>query len=457
MERLYRRAIDWQQGTILADDVGLGKTPQMIGVMCRLKSIGELRHAIVTATTSTRHQWVDEIKKMSNPKLKAIDVSGNKSERIAKMNIDADIHVVNHEMLRYPHYSAAVDKLISRMKTQLIVIDESSAMKNPATITHQAWHQRTSKVRWCFPLNATPIENGLQDLWANCHFVDERTLGSIDGYATRYTRTNDEGYATGVKNLKELRKRVALSLYRRTRDHVDLQLPLVRVQAREIMMIGKQKTGYERSVGEAMSDGRGGAVKLSKLAKVQKAALSIEGKSGKLDDLKELLSGDLCGERIVVFSRFKECIAIAQEALDDFNPFIITGDTSPKQRADNQRRFASQHGAGRVLLCTEAADRGLNLQAAGVIINLDMPWTPAKLRQRIGRINRINQKRKSILVINYIAKHPKGGTIDEYMVEKLIPKRDLFRDVLGDADVDEIGNETIDPDAVLNYISGVIK
>ena len=195
---------------------------------------------------------------------------------------------------------------------------------------------------------------------------------------------------------------------------------------------------------------------MSKLAKVQKAALGEQGKSAKLDDLRELLKGDLEGERVVVFSRFKECVKIAVKALSEFNPITITGDTPHSVRAMNQRRFSHRHGAGRVLICTEAADRGLNLQAAGVVVNIDLPWNAAKLRQRVGRINRVSQERGSILVINYVITHPRGGTIDEYMMSKIIPKRQLFRDVLGDADVDELGNEEIDPQAVTKYISQIL-
>lgn len=450
MERLYRRFVDWGGGCILGDDVGLGKTPQTIGLIGRLRAEGLCRNVLISTTTSTIHQWGDELARMAKPKLKVIPITGTRDERHLKLVEAGDVHIVNHEMIRQEHYREAIHRLLPDV--DLIVIDEASGMKNPETVTHLEWFACVQRVKWALPLNATAIENNLSDLWAHVHLVDRHCLGGHAGFESRYVDKDRKKF----KRLKEVRKRVALPVYRRTQDNVDLQLPRVRAQARYVSMGTKQRTAYEKAVRNAVDEERGGAVKMSKLAKVQQAALGELGASAKLDDLHALLNGDLEGERVVLFSRFKECVRTAVDALQDFNPITITGDTPHSVRAMNQRRFSHKHGAGRVLICTEAADRGLNLQAAGVVVNLDLPWTAAKLRQRVGRINRVSQHRESILIINYVIQHPRGGTIDEYMMGKIIPKRQLFRDVLGDADIDELGDEEIDEQAITKYIAQVL-
>lgn len=79
----------------------------------------------------------------------------------------------------------------------------------------------------------------------------------------------------------------------------------------------------------------------------------------------------------------------------------------------------------RVFLSTDAGQTGLNLQNASVIISLDLPWNPAQLEQRIGRVHRIGQKR-SVRVINFVAQ----GTIEQGMIEVLKFKKSVFGGVL---------------------------
>ena len=80
----------------------------------------------------------------------------------------------------------------------------------------------------------------------------------------------------------------------------------------------------------------------------------------------------------------------------------------------------------RVFLSTDAGGVGLNLQAASLVVNLDLPWNPAVLEQRIGRAHRHGQSR-SVHVINLIAK----GTIEERMLDTLAAKRNVFAGVFG--------------------------
>src|SRR5262249_49881381 len=81
--------------------------------------------------------------------------------------------------------------------------------------------------------------------------------------------------------------------------------------------------------------------------------------------------------------------------------------------------------ACRLFLSTDAGGVGLNLQHASVVLNMDLPWNPAVLEQRIGRVHRLGQK-QPVRVVNFIAQ----GAIEEGMLQVLKFKKSLFAGVL---------------------------
>lgn len=88
---------------------------------------------------------------------------------------------------------------------------------------------------------------------------------------------------------------------------------------------------------------------------------------------------------------------------------------------------ALKNRAVQVLLCTDAASEGLNLQAAGALINYDLPWNPSKVEQRIGRIDRIGQESEQVLVVNLFLEH----SVDERVYQALRSRCGLFEHFVG--------------------------
>src|SRR5438309_1636968 len=82
----------------------------------------------------------------------------------------------------------------------------------------------------------------------------------------------------------------------------------------------------------------------------------------------------------------------------------------------------------KVLLCTESASEGLNLQTCGVLINYDMPWNPMRVEQRIGRIDRIGQTYERVWIRNYFY----GDTVEALVYQRLGDRIDWFQTVIGD-------------------------
>jgi superfamily II DNA/RNA helicase len=86
-----------------------------------------------------------------------------------------------------------------------------------------------------------------------------------------------------------------------------------------------------------------------------------------------------------------------------------------------------QDGELQVLICTDAASEGLNLQAAGAVINYDLPWNPSKVEQRIGRVDRIGQKLPQVRVVNIFLK----DSVDENVYRVLRHRCGLFESFVG--------------------------
>lgn len=87
-----------------------------------------------------------------------------------------------------------------------------------------------------------------------------------------------------------------------------------------------------------------------------------------------------------------------------------------------------RHDDVKILLCTESASEGLNLQTCGVLINYDMPWNPMRVEQRIGRIDRIGQKYDEVWISNYFYE----GTVEAVVYQRLEDRIGWFESVVGE-------------------------
>jgi SNF2 family DNA or RNA helicase len=154
--------------------------------------------------------------------------------------------------------------------------------------------------------------------------------------------------------------------------------------------------------------------------------------SPKLDEFAEVVedlmsSGD---HKAVVFSQWETMLHKAAEVLDRLGVgyALLHGGMQGKERRAVLEQF-QQEGC-RVFLSTDAGGVGLNLQLADTVINLELPWNPAVLEQRIARVHRMGQKRP-VRVVNFVTR----GTIEERVLRAIESKRLLFGSVFdGDSD-----------------------
>jgi superfamily II DNA or RNA helicase len=172
------------------------------------------------------------------------------------------------------------------------------------------------------------------------------------------------------------------------------------------------------------------------------------GAEAKLSKLQELLHQegffDHSDQRLLLFTEFKDTLDYLAQKLKSwgFKVGCIHGGMKPGSRNEPGTRLYSEQqfreGAIQVLVATEAAGEGINLQVCNILFNYDIPWNPNRLEQRMGRIHRYGQ-RKDCLIFNFVA----TNTIEGRVLQRLLEKLQEIR-------------EALDDDAVFNVVGEVL-
>ncbi len=198
---------------------------------------------------------------------------------------------------------------------------------------------------------------------------------------------------------------------------------------------------------DALDAEEAAALEQSALAREQEAeidylldAIGRLPPDSKLGSLKEVLRGlrrDGKGQ-VMVFTQFTDTMDFLRDALLEdgaWSLLCFSGRGGEAPGADGGWRDISRDDAKRwfrdgkaeVLLCTEAAAEGLNFQFCGAVVNYDMPWNPMRVEQRIGRIDRLGQKHKTIRIVNLHYE----GTVETDIYRVLRERINLFQTVVG--------------------------
>lgn len=425
---------------LLADDMGLGKTIQAIAAAALLRQLRDIQHVLVITPASLKHQWQREIGRFTS--LSCQVVEGNQIERRAFYRTPQFFNIINYELLRLD------EEEIARSRFDLVILDEAQRVKNWRTKTADAVKRLRSP--YAFVLTGTPLENRLDELYSIFQVIDPTILGPLWRFNQRYYETERRPSGSykvlGYKNLDELRHRIAPYVLRRVRDQVLLDLPARLDSNFFVEMTTPQWDAYyeyEHRVAKLMAQARRRPltpeehqVLLGSLIKMRLIcnALALhdpeippqdrEKTAPKLRELREILGEEVAGNghKAILFSQWSNMLGLTEPVLEKLRiGFVkLTGDVPSKKRGALIEQF-SQDPRCKVFLSTDAGGVGLNLQAASMVVNLDLPWNPAVLDQRIARAHRHGQLH-TVNVINLIAK----GTIEERMLDTLSAKRAVF-------------------------------
>ncbi|MEX1229012.1 MAG: DEAD/DEAH box helicase [Planctomycetaceae bacterium] len=426
---------------VLADDMGLGKTIQGVGVAEFLARNADIRKVLVVCPTSLKSQWKSEIERFSERSCQL--VLGGMAERATQYDNDAFFTICNYEQVLRDLLA------IDRVTWDLIILDEGQRIKN--------WEAKTSNVikslksKFALVLTGTPLENRLDDLYSVVQFVDDRRLGPAFRFFNRHRMADEKGKVLGYKNLENLRKNLQPILLRRTRDEVLKQLPERTTEIVRIAPTEEQVVLHDAHMRVVASIVRKPFISEMDLLRLRQALLmcrmsanstflcekkepSYSSKLERLDELFEQLFVE-DGRKAVLFSEWTNMLNLIEKLLKrrKLNYVRLDGSVPQKQRQQLVTTFQTQSDC-RLFLTTNAGSTGLNLQAANTVINVDLPWNPAVLEQRIARAHRMGQK-QPVQVYVLVTEQ----TLEESLLTTLSAKKELALAALDfESDVDEV-------------------
>lgn len=424
---------------LLADEMGLGKTAQAIAAMAHLVRRGEVRRTLIVCPASLKHQWLREIHEFSGlgPE-DVVVVSGSRETRQAAYAEAPPVLVTSYELAR------ADESELADLAPDLLILDEAQRVKN--------WRTRTAAVvkglrsRFAFVLTGTPLENRLDDLYSLMQVVDPHRFGPLWRFNEEFTTLDGSGRPTGYRNLDRLRERIAPVVLRRRKEEVLKDLPARLVSRLTVPMTREQADIHEDA--EQTASRLLAILRRRPLNPVEEqrlmrafqrmrmacdAAGLVDKKTKgapKIEELERILE-EIClgdGRKVVVFSEWERMQAMAAEVCDRVGVGYVRlhGGVPSNARGRLIDRFR-EDAKCQVFLSTDAGGVGLNLQAASHVVNLDLPWNPAVLAQRIARVHRLGQ-REAVNVVLLVSE----GSFEERMEGTLEGKRALFAAAVGD-------------------------
>ena len=427
---------------IIADEMGLGKTVQAICCAEIYLRQQMVENVLIVCPTSLKYQWKSEIEKWTGRA--TVLIEGYATRRLELYQAAAPYKIVSYQSL------ANDIKSLNRLSVDLLIMDEVQRLKNWNTGLAQAVRRIDS--HYSVLLSGTPLENKLDELVSIVQLADPYCLSPLYRFRHEHIVTDPlTGKAIGYKNLSDIRQRLSGTLIRRTKQSVRLQLPGRTDQYLLIPMTQQQSSRHEElrtAVARLVSkwartkflseeERRRMLLMLGQMRMLADSTFIIDQNLDTRHDVKvseamNILSDALEGSdtKVVIFSEWERMARLMAMELDarGLSYAFLHGGVEDRKRNDIIEHFQNDSQC-RIFLSTDTGSTGLNLQTAGILINLDLPWNPAVLEQRIGRIYRIGQD-EPIQVLNLVSK----DSIEERMIDRLRFKRSLFEGTLDGGD-----------------------
>jgi len=424
---------------LLADEMGLGKTIQAIAAAAILERELNIKKVLVICPTSLKYQWQSEIHKFTD--LSTHVITGNKLKRRDTYSKNQDFfNIISHHLSYYD-----VEELIN-LNPDLIILDEAQRIKNWSTKMSRSIKRIPS--RYAFVLTGTPLENKIEELYSILQFTNPYILPPVFEFLHRHRITDELGKVIGYKNMHEIRSQLEPIMVRRKKAEVLKELPERSVQNIFLRPTKEQLDIHDeyansltrivhkwRKYGFLSEEDRLRMMSLmQKMRMVADSTYLIDQMQDrydtKLEEIQNLIHEILSIEdnKVVLFSEWLNMHHLIIETLkeESINYEFLNGSVASHKRGEMVERFQNDPDC-RVFLSTDAGGTGLNLQAASHLINVDLPWNPAKLEQRIARIHRIGQL-KHVQIINLISL----DTIEYKMLDRLSFKANMAAGILDD-------------------------
>jgi len=424
---------------LLADEMGLGKTVQAIAACELLARRRGVKRVLVVSPASVKAEWEEQIAKFTDRDARF--VAGPRPERLRLYKNPAFFTLTNYEQV--VRDAADINHILS---PDVVVLDEAQRIKNWQTKTARKVKSLASP--YAFVLTGTPLENRIDEIYSIVQYLDPEIFGPLFRFNRDFYELDERGRPVDYKNMEDMHRRLQPVMLRRRKRDVENELPGRAVKTFFVPMVEEQALRYE--------DYRAPAARLAALAgrrpllkeefdRLQRLLACMRmicdtpaildpacRISPKLEELEgvfeDLLEDD--DRKIVVFSEWVRMLDLVRELAGEMglDCAVLTGGVPQMRRRAEIARFR-QDPACRLFLSSDAGAVGLNLQMANAVVNIDLPWNPAKLEQRIARVWRKGQARP-VTVVNLVTEN----SIEHSILHLLAAKQNLADGVLDGTD-----------------------
>jgi superfamily II DNA or RNA helicase len=448
--------------TLLADDVGLGKTISAGLIMSELASRSRLSRALIVCPKLLGPQWKEELdSKFGIP----AEIAIGKDLLTAEPEEETGAVITTYNSARL-HLDG-----IPENRFQMLVLDEAHKLRNlygtektpqVAKRFHKALADR--RFRFVLMLTATPIQNRLWDLYSLIDLLTvarghQNPLGTQGMFTRRFIADNKNQARQLKPEAREEFRSIIYGYMSRVRrgdaklffpdrvvqmhrvDPTPTELALIKTIAKPIQKLNRLAqigilqalTSSPDALNRQLANmARNGTVP-RELSEAVKAIVKDMPPSAKLEGLRRLIQSlkaqNAEGWRLVVFTTRRETQTTIQDFLEaqGLKVGIINGDSGLRNQ-ETIKRFRQDPPLCRVIVSTEAGSEGVNLQVANVLVNYDLPWNPMIVEQRIGRVQRLSSRHAHVSIYNVMLR----GTFEEYIVGRLMEKLQMAAHAIGD-------------------------
>ena len=441
---------------LLCDEVGLGKTIEAALVLKEYLLRDLVRKVLILTPPSLVGQWQEELSTKFG-----LDFISHESPTFRALGVSAwtkfDQVIASLSTARTGENARA----ILGQRYDLVIVDEAHHLKNRASVSWQFVNQLDKK--FILLLTATPVQNSLEELFNLITILKPGQLRTMQAFKKEFVTRGDPRQPRNRAKLQELLFDVMI---RNTRSQVGIQLPRrqattvrlpLSVEERELydaitkfvrsehpraghsnrgvnrltletiqMEIGSSSFAVQPTLERMASNEHNTPEQVAEIKRLLGLARSIRT-NAKAVALVKLLKATR--EKVIVFTKYLDTLRyLGQTLVAAGVPHVVyRGGMTTAEKDAAIHRFES---AEQVLLCTEAAGEGRNLQFCNTMVNYDLPWNPMRIEQRVGRIHRIGQTRE-IQIYNLSAER----TVEDYILWLLDAKINMFELVIGEMDM----------------------
>lgn len=450
-------------GGIVGDEMGTGKTIQIISFLAGLLYSGKLTKSVVIVCPATvMKQWVQEFHRWWPPFRVALlhssgsaAVSSDKGKSKAMKGLVDDIHKNGNVIITTYEGVRVYREFLLPLEWEYVVLDEGHKIRNPdadITITCKQFNTPHRII-----LSGTPIQNNLTELWSLFDFVFPGRLGTLPVFQTQfavpirqggYSNATPVAVQTAYQCACILRDLINPYLLRRMKADVAKDMPKKNEQVLFCRLTTLQRSIYEDFINsgdmsEIYEGKRQVLYGVDILRKIcnhpdlifrnlshDKRKYGEVKKSGKMIVLKSLLYlWKSQGHRVLLFSQTRQMLDILEKMIreESFKYYRMDGTTSVKTRMPLVDSFNANHSIFVFLLSTKVGGLGVNLTGADRVVIFDPDWNPSTDMQARERAWRLGQE-KEVTIYRLMT----GGTIEEKIYHRQIFKQFLTNKILKD-------------------------